>query len=118
MLRAHGERRQKRDRLELADGRGMFAIAGGKAIAQEEHVELRALGGGRDVLHQAEVRPARRDSIGMPPAGDVMPGRLDEDAEPHLLLVSHVLSGQAVEEAWRALRASYIRGRSRFIFRL
>ncbi len=76
----------------------MLAVAGGEAVAQEEHVELAALGGGCDVLHQPEVGPAVDDRVGMPPARDVMARRLDEDAEPHLArrwvmnLGSHVLA--------------------------
>ncbi len=84
LARAHGERRQQGQRLELADGRGVLAVAGGKAVAQEEHVELAALGRGRDVLHQAEIGPSFDCGIGMPPAADVMAGRLHEDAEAHL----------------------------------
>ena len=80
----HGERREERQRLELADGRGMLAVAGGEAVAQEEHVELPALGGGRDVLHQCEVGPAVHRGIGMPPAAYVMTRCLHEDAEAHL----------------------------------
>src|SRR5471032_1689262 len=76
----------------------MFAVAGGKAVAQEEHVELRALGGGGDVLHQAEVRPACRLGIRMPPAGDVMAGRLHEDAEPHLFVVHCSQSASLMRE--------------------
>ncbi len=82
----HCQRREQRQRLELADGRGMLAIARGEAIAQEEHVELAAFGGRGDVLHQAEVRPALDDGVGMPPAADVMTRRLHEDAEAHPVL--------------------------------
>ena len=62
----------------------MLVVARGKAVAQEEHVELAALGGGGDVLHQGEVGPAVDDGVGMPPAADVMARRLHEDAEAHL----------------------------------
>ena len=74
----------------------MLAIARGKAVAQEEHVELAALGGRRDVLHQREIGPAVDDGVRMPPAADVMAGRLHEDAEPHLafLLGSHAQCAQ------------------------
>ena len=70
-------------------GRGMLAVAGGEAVAQEKHVELRALGGGRDLLHQPEIGPARGDGVGMTPAADMVAWRLHEDAEAHLLLVGH-----------------------------
>jgi hypothetical protein len=62
----------------------MLAVARGEAVAQEEHVELAALGGCGDVLHQGEIGPAVDDGVRMPPTADVMAGRLDEDAEPHL----------------------------------
>ena len=80
---AHRESRKQRQRLELADCGGMLAISRGEAVAQEEHIELPALGSGRDVLHQAEVGPAIGHGIGVPPAGDVMARRLDENAETH-----------------------------------
>jgi hypothetical protein len=67
----------------------MLAVTGGEAVAQEEHVELRGLGGGRDVLHQREVRPAVRRGIGMPPAYDMVPRRLHEDAEAHVAPLVH-----------------------------
>ena len=68
----------------------MLAVAGGEAVAQEEHVELAALGRGGDVLHQLEIGPAR-DGVGMPPAGDVVARRLHEDTEPHLAALHRLL---------------------------
>jgi hypothetical protein len=62
----------------------MLSIPGRKAVAQEEHVELAALGGGGDVLHQPEVGPAVDDGIRMPPPADMVARRLHEDAEAHL----------------------------------
>ena len=56
--RGHRQSRKQRQRFELADGRGVFVIAGGETIAQKEHVELAALGGGGDVFHQREVGTA------------------------------------------------------------
>ena len=69
----------------------MLAVAGGEAVAQEEHVELAALGGGGDVLHQREIGAAR-NGVGMPPARDVMARRLHEDAEPHLAVLHRLLT--------------------------
>ena len=60
----------------------MLAVPGGEAVAQEEHVELGRLCGGRDVLHQCEVG-CPRVGLGMPPTADMMAGRLHEDAEAH-----------------------------------
>lgn len=90
LLRPHGKRCQQGQRLELADGRGMLAVAGREAVAQEEHVEFAALGSRRDVLHQAEIGPSFDGGVGMPPATDVMAGRLHEDAEPHLAVRSRL----------------------------
>jgi len=67
----------------------MLAVTGGEAVAQEEHVELAALGRGGDVLHQAEFRSARH-RIRMTPAGHMMAGRLHEDAEAHLPSMRHL----------------------------
>lgn len=61
----------------------MLAVAGGEAVAQEEHVELGRLGRGGDVLHQRQVGRSGI-GVGMAPAADMMPGRLHEDAEAHL----------------------------------
>ena len=88
LRRRHGQRRQQGHRLELADGRGMLAVAGGEAVAQEEHVELGALGGRGDVLHQREIGPAGGDGVGMPPAADMMARRLHEHAEPHFTSIA------------------------------
>jgi hypothetical protein len=68
----------------------MLAVAGGETVAQEEHVELAALGRGGDVLHQFEIGPAR-DGVGMPPPRDVMARRLHEDTEPHRAVLHRLL---------------------------
>jgi hypothetical protein len=62
----------------------MLAVARGKAVAQEEHVELATLGRAGDVLHQREIGPAVDDGVRMPPTADMMARRLHEDAEAHL----------------------------------
>lgn len=81
--RAHGQRGEQAQRLELADRGGMLVVARGKSVAQEEHVEPGRLRGCRDVLHQREVgRP--RVCLRVAPAADMMAGRLHEDAEAHL----------------------------------
>ena len=75
------ERRQRLD-VRLADA---------EIVGQKDHVELAALGGARDVEIVLEVDAGVGLRARMPPRGDMMPGRIEEGAEPHLAFAAHRL---------------------------
>ena len=86
----HGERRQQRDRLEVGDVLHRAALrldvglADGDAVGEEDHVELGALRGLRDLDVMLEIDAGVGLRPRMAPGCDVMAGRIEEGAEPEL----------------------------------
>ena len=99
VVRDHGERRQRRRRLELDGARelGAGALAAGQRAAaghahrvlEEDGVELGGLGDLGDVGVLLEVHVRRRDRIGMAPAREMVAGHAEEAAEPELPASGH-----------------------------
>ena len=53
-------------------------------VGEEDHVELAALGGARDLDVMREIDPGVGLRALMPPGGDMMAGRIEKGAEPEL----------------------------------
>ena len=83
-----GERREERRRLEARDLPGMPLGQEGKAVSNEEEVELSSFTGGCDLFKDFEVLAARRGAR-IAPAGDVVAGSHRIYPEVHLPL-THV----------------------------
>ena len=85
-----GERRDQRDRLEIGDvlrrarQRIHMRLAHADVVGEEDHVELAALGGPRDLDVVLEVDPGVGLRLRVPPRRDMVAGRIEEGAEPEL----------------------------------
>ena len=83
----------------------MLRLAHAEIVGQEDHVELAALGGARDLEIVLEIDAGVGLRARMPPRRDVMPGRIEEGAEPHLAFAGHrrpVALGDGRSQALRA----------------
>jgi hypothetical protein len=78
----HGKRRHHRQRLEAQRIGRMRRRIGIEIVAHEDHVELAALRGPRDLLDRAQILEAL-DRARIAPAGDVASGSEDEEPEVH-----------------------------------
>ncbi len=93
-----GERRQERDRLEIGDvlRRAAERLHVGppyaEIIGEEHHVEFAALGGARDLEVMLEIDAGIGLRARVPPRRDVMAGRIEESAEPHLAIAAQLFA--------------------------
>ena len=89
----------------LEDRRVAIAVPAGRAVGDEDQVELAALGGLRQLAIVVDVVAGIGLRIRMPPGGDVVAGRHDEGAEPDLAVVfahrrpRHVRSARLLDPA-------------------
>ena len=81
---ARGKRREKGKRLETDHDRRMRVRPRVERVGEKEQVELATLGGLRDLQQEWKVFGAGL-RLRKPPAGDMMSGTHDVDAEMHLL---------------------------------
>src|SRR5262249_2709646 len=92
-----GERREQRERLEVRDvlrrapERLHVGLANAGIVGEEHHVELGALGGWRDLGVVLEIDPGIGLRPRVPPGCNMMPGWIEERAEPHLTFSAHSL---------------------------
>src|SRR5262249_2811753 len=93
-----------RDILRRTGERLDPGVAHADIIRKEYQVELGALGGLRDLDIVLKVDAGVGLRIWMPPGGDMMPGRIEEGAEPHLAFAAHPLQSWSPNPVRRASR--------------